>query len=118
MAEPPMEAGAGSRSRTPLRAAMREKPRTTEGRAVYARRKAITEPVHRLIKQARNFRQFLLRGPDKVAGEFTLVALTHKILKLWRASLAPAGSAKEASRTRFLTAAAPPPGQASLLGTR
>ena len=45
-----------------------------------------------------------------MAGEFTLVALTHKILKLWRASLAPAGSAKEASRTRFLTAAAPPTG--------
>ena len=81
----------GSRSRTPLRAAMREKLQTTEGRAIYARRKAITEPVHGLIKQARNFRQFLLRGPDKVAGAFTLVALSHKILKLWRASLAPAG---------------------------
>jgi len=74
-----------------LRAAMRDKVQTTEGRAIYARRKAITEPVHGLIKQARGFRQFLLRGPDKVAGEFTLVALTHNILKLWRAGLAPAG---------------------------
>ena len=81
----------GSRTRTPLRGAMRDKLQTTEGRAIYARRKAITEPVHGLIKQARGFRQFLLRGPDKVAGEFTLVALTHNILKLWRASLAPAG---------------------------
>ena len=81
----------GSRTRTPLRAAMRDKLQTTEGRAIYARRKAITEPVHGLIKQARGFRQFLLRGPGTVAGEFTLVALTHNILKLWRASLAPTG---------------------------
>ncbi len=74
-----------------MRAAMRDKLQTTEGRTIYARRKSITEPVHGLIKQARGFRQFLLRGPDKVAGEFTLVALTHNILKLWRASLAPTG---------------------------
>ena len=59
----------GNRTRTPLRAAMRDKLQTTEGRAIYARRKAITEPVHGLIKQARGFRQFLLRGLDKVAGE-------------------------------------------------
>ena len=78
-------------TRTPLRAAMRDKLRTPEGRAIYARRKVITEPVHGLIKQARGFRQFLLRGLNKVAGEFTLVALTHNLLKLWRARLAPAG---------------------------
>ena len=81
----------GNRTRTPLRAAMRDKLQTTEGRAIYARRKAITEPVHGLIKQARGFRQFLLRGLDKVAGEFTLIALTHNLLKLWRAGLAPTG---------------------------
>lgn len=71
--------------RTPLRAAMREKLATDAGRAVYARRKCITEPVHGLIKQARGFRQFLLRGLEKVPAEFTLVALTHNLLKLWRA---------------------------------
>ena len=37
---------------------MGDKLQTTEGRAIYARRKAITEPVHGLIKQARGFRQF------------------------------------------------------------
>lgn len=73
------------RPRTPLRAAMREKLQTETGRAIYARRKAITEPVHGLIKQARGFRQFLLRGLWKVQMEFTLVALTHNLLKLWRA---------------------------------
>ncbi len=70
---------------------MREKLQTPEGRAIYARRKAITEPVHGLIKQARGFRQFLLRGLDKVAEEFTLVALTHNILKHWRTQLAGRG---------------------------
>jgi transposase len=71
--------------RTPKRASMREKLQTEEGRAIYARRKCIVEPVHGLIKQARGFRQFLLRGLPKVAGEFTLIALTHNLLKLWRA---------------------------------
>jgi len=71
--------------RTPKRALMRAKLQTAEGRAIYARRKCIVEPVHGLIKQARGFRQFLLRGLDKVSSEFTLVALTHNLLKLWRA---------------------------------
>ena len=86
------QAGVGQRvrTRTPLLSAMRSKLRTPEGRAIYARRKAITEPAHGLIKQARGFRQFLLRGSRKVSGEFTLVALTHNLLKLWRAGLAAA----------------------------
>lgn len=78
------------RPRTPLRAAMRAKLQTAEGHAVYARRKCITEPVHGLIKQARGFRQFLLRGLTKVQAEFRLVALTHNLLKLWRAQTATA----------------------------
>jgi hypothetical protein len=64
---------------------MREKLQTEAGRAIYARRKATTEPVHGLIKQARGFRQFLLRGLGNVQMEFTLIALTHNLLKLWRA---------------------------------
>ena len=63
-----------------------------EGREVYARRKVITEPVHGLTKHVRGFRQFLLRGIHKVAGEFTLVSLTHNLLKLWRANPVAAGS--------------------------
>jgi transposase len=73
---------------TPKRAAMRAKLQTDEGRAIYARRKCITEPVHGLIKQARGFRQFLLRGVEKVQAEFALIALTHNLLKLWRAQRA------------------------------
>jgi transposase len=78
--------------RTPLRAAMRRKLQAEAGRAIYARRKCITEPVHGLIKQARGFRQFLLRGLEKVQAEFTLVALTHNRLKLWRTPAAAAAT--------------------------
>jgi len=80
----------GGGSRSPLRKRMRQKLQTAEGRTIYARRKCITEPVHGQIKQARGFRQFLLRGLPQVQGEFTLVALTHNLLKLWRATLVPA----------------------------
>ena len=47
-------------------------------------RKAIVEPVLRQIKQARGFRQFLLRGFEKVQGEWALICTTHNILKLYR----------------------------------
>jgi len=54
------------------------------GAAVYAMRKAIVEPVFGQIKQARGFRQFLLRGFEKVQAEWSLVCTTHNILKLYR----------------------------------
>ena len=63
---------------------MRRKLKTKAGKAVYAARKAIVEPVFGQIKQARGFRQFLLRGIVKVRGEWALVCLTHNILKLHR----------------------------------
>ncbi len=47
---------------------MRRKLKTQAGKAVYAARKVIVEPVFGQIKQARGFRQFLLRGIDKVSG--------------------------------------------------
>ena len=63
---------------------MRRKLKTKAGKAVYAARKAIVEPVFGQIKHARGFRQFLLRGLDKVRGEWSLVCLTHNILKCYR----------------------------------
>jgi len=54
------------------------------GAAVYAMRKALVEPVFGQIKQARGFRQFLLRGFEKVQAEWSLVCTTHNILKLYR----------------------------------
>jgi transposase len=63
---------------------MTRKLLTKAGAAVYARRKAIVEPVIGQIKQARGFRQFLLRGVENVRGEWSLVCMTHNILKLYR----------------------------------
>jgi transposase len=63
---------------------MTRKLLTKTGAAVYARRKTIVEPVIGQIKQARGFRQFLLRGVEKVRGEWALVCTTHNILKLYR----------------------------------
>jgi len=63
---------------------MKRKLQTKAGRAIYAARKTIVEPVFGQIKQARGFRQFLLRGLLRVRGEWALVCLTHNILKLYR----------------------------------
>jgi hypothetical protein len=63
---------------------MAAKVRTPAGRAVYARRKGIVEPVFGQIKAVRGFRRFLLRGLPKMRGEWSLVGLTHPLLKMWR----------------------------------
>jgi transposase len=63
---------------------MRAKLATESGRALYARRKTIVEPVFGQIKEARGFRRFLLRGLAKIRGEWRLVCLTHNLLKIWR----------------------------------
>lgn len=63
---------------------MKRKLQTQVGRRIYAMRKAIVEPVFGQIKQVRGFRQFLLRGLEKVQTEWALVCLTHNILKLHR----------------------------------
>ena len=63
---------------------MQRKLRTKAGKAVYARRKAIVEPVFGQIKQARGIRQFLLRGLEKAQGEWALICLTHNVLKMHR----------------------------------
>lgn len=62
---------------------MRRTLRTQRGRAHYAKRKVIVEPVFGQIKQGRGFRQFLLRGMRKVRGEWALICTTHNVLKLW-----------------------------------
>jgi transposase len=63
---------------------MTAKVQSPAGREVYARRKVIVEPVFGQIKEVRGFRRFLLRGMQKLRGEWRLVCLTHNVLKLWR----------------------------------
>jgi transposase len=63
---------------------MKRKLQTKVGKAVYAARKCVVEPVFGQIKQARGFRQFLLRGLKKVQGEWALICMTHNLLKIYR----------------------------------
>ena len=63
---------------------MARKLRSKKGSAIYAQRKAIVEPVNGQIKEGRGLRRFLLRGLEKVNGEWHLIAATHNLLKLFR----------------------------------
>ncbi|HEV2005128.1 MAG TPA: IS1182 family transposase [Candidatus Limnocylindrales bacterium] len=80
-------APAPPRGRTPAGLSARErmgrKLRTKQGRAHYARRKTIVEPVFGQIKEARGFRRFSLRGLEQVQAEWQLVALIHNLGKLF-----------------------------------
>ena len=66
------------------RTRMARKLRSKQGAAIYAQRKAIVEPVNGQIKEARGLRRFLLRGLEKVDGEWHLISATHNLLKLFR----------------------------------
>ena len=63
---------------------MRRKLQTKRGRQRYALRMQTVEPVFGQIKQGRGFRQFLLRGLEKVSGEWSLICTGHNLLKLFR----------------------------------
>jgi transposase len=63
-------------------AVMREKIKAGGHESPYRLRKQLPEPVFGQIKEARGFRQFLLRGVEKVAAEWGLVCLAHNVLKL------------------------------------
>jgi hypothetical protein len=69
---------------------MARKLRTAKGRATYAARKKIVEPVFGQIKQARGLRDLLLRGYEKVREEWRLICAAHNLLKLAGARWSPA----------------------------
>ncbi len=73
----PEPAGAPSRLE-----AMREKIKAGGHGSPYRLRKQLPEPVFGQIKQARGFRQFLLRGVEKVRAEWSIVCTAHNLLKL------------------------------------
>jgi hypothetical protein len=62
---------------------------TLRGQRIYARRKAIVEPVFGQIKHAWGFRQFLRRGLVRVQQEWALVCSRHNLLRLHAAMLRP-----------------------------
>ncbi|MDT4797593.1 IS1182 family transposase ISAzo2 [compost metagenome] len=61
---------------------MAHKLQTRVGRARYALRKQTVEPVFGIIKSVLGFRQFSLRGLDKVSGEWTLVCLAWNLKRM------------------------------------
>ena len=66
---------------------MRAKLSTLAGQMLYGARQQIVEPVFAHIKEHRHFRRFSFRGLAKVAAEWSLVCLTHNLLKLYRSGL-------------------------------
>ena len=66
----------------PLTKAMRDKLKRAGWRSRYRLRKQVVEPVFGQIKQARGFRQFLLRGIEKVTAEWALICTAHNLTKL------------------------------------
>lgn len=67
-------------------AAMATKLKRAARRSRYRLRKQIVEPVFGQIKHVRGFRQFLLRGLDKVRAEWAMICTVHNLLKLAKAA--------------------------------
>ena len=63
---------------------MKEKMNTDESRRIYSLRKITVEPVYGHIKQNLGFREFLLRGLEKVKIEMNLISIAHNLQKINR----------------------------------
>ena len=63
---------------------MKEKMETKEAKEVYDLRKITVEPVYGNLKQNLGFREFLLKGLEKVKTEFNLACIAHNLQKIWR----------------------------------
>jgi len=68
----------------PAHRRMRRKLRDPVGRAIYARRKAIVEPVNGVLKEQRGMRRFRMKGLGKVAAEWTLASIAYNLTRMWR----------------------------------
>lgn len=62
---------------------MKEKMEKPESKKVYDLRRITVEPVYGNIKQNLGFREFLLRGLEKVKTEFNLVCIAHNLQKIY-----------------------------------
>ena len=62
---------------------MRQKLDSKSGKAIYGKRKYTVEPPFGHIKSVMGFTSFLLRGSQKVTGEFKLVSMAHNLRKIW-----------------------------------
>ena len=80
---PPKQKEAKKKTKDPRLIAMQEKLRTEEGKQIYRVRKSTVEPVFGIIKEVLGFRQFLLRGVQKVSLEWDLVCTAYNVKRLW-----------------------------------
>jgi transposase len=81
----PRKDGKPSASRSDgLRAAMKAKLASDEGKARYAKRRETVEPAFGQIKEQQGARRFLRRGRRACNAEWKLLCGTHNLLKLWR----------------------------------
>ena len=67
---------------------MKEKLQTEEGKALYAKRNHTVETAFGIIKAVMGFRGFMLRGLEKVSGEWSLVCLSYNLKRLHQLRLA------------------------------
>ncbi len=72
--------------RKPLMQAMADTIRRAGRRSRYRLHKQLVEPVFGHIKQARGFRQFLLRGLTQVRREWAMICTVHNLPKLHKAA--------------------------------
>jgi transposase len=70
----------------PLTRAMIDKLKRAGWRSRYRLRKQVVEPVFGQVKQARGFRQFLMRGIEKVKDEWAMICTAHNLTKLAKAA--------------------------------
>jgi hypothetical protein len=63
-------------------ARMKHRLKTIDGKAIYAKRKGIVEPVFGIIKSVMGFKSFLLRGLELVTGEWRLVCIAWNLKRL------------------------------------
>ena len=71
-----------------LRAAMRARLDSDQGKACYAQRSRTIEPVFGQVKTIQDGRRFMRRGLRACQAEWKLLCATHNLLKLWRSTLA------------------------------
>lgn len=81
---PPPELKARRRITEPWRIAMKAKMETGHAKALYKKRKQSVETVFGIIKSAMGFRRFHLRGLQKAATEWTLIALAYNCRRTHR----------------------------------
>jgi transposase len=100
---------------TPVEA-MAHRLATPEGKKLYGLRKQTPEPVFGIIKSVLGFRQFSLRGLDKVRGEWSLVTLAWNLKRMF--ALKPAAKPRIAPARAILAMPTPVSGQGNRTNSR